>query len=110
MKHTQLGEFEELVLLVVAVLHGEGYGISILEEIERHTGRRPSVSSIHTTLNRLEKKGFVKSRTGKAEPVRGGRAKRLYAIEASGQQAVAEARRIREQLWKLLPKLSFRYA
>ncbi len=109
MKGTQLGEFEELVLLVVAVLHGQGYGINICEEIERHTGRRPSVSTVHTTLNRLEKKGFIRSRTGPAEPVRGGRSKRLYTIQGAGQKALEQVRRQRERLWSLIPNKSLGY-
>lgn len=61
MKGTQLGEFEELVLLIVGILNGEAYGVSILKDIEEHTGRKVTVSTIHTALYRLEEKGFVES-------------------------------------------------
>ena len=110
MKGTHLGEFEELVLLIVGVLNSKAYGVSVMDEIESQIGRKVSVSSIHTTLSRLEKKGFIESFVGEASPVRGGRSKRLYRINMEGQQALDRVRQQREQLWNLIPKLPFRYA
>ena len=104
MKGTHLGEFEELVLLIVGILKGEAYGISVLDEIEQHTGRKASVSTIHTTLNRLEKKGFIESYVGGASSTRGGRSKRLYRINSEGQYALERVRMQREKLWSLMPK------
>ena len=103
MKGTQLGEFEELVLLVVGILNGEAYGISILKDIEEHTGRKVTVSTIHTALYRLEEKGFVESFIGGASKARGGRSKRLYKVTAEGKAALATARQIRDRLWDLMP-------
>ena len=80
MKGTHLGEFEELVLLTVGILQGNAYGITVLDQIEEHTDRRVSISTIHSTLNRLEKKGFIESYVGGASATRGGRSKRLYKI------------------------------
>ena len=110
MKGTHLGEFEELVLLAVAILDGNAYGISVLDEIEQHTGRKVSVSTIHTALNRLEKKGFVESYKGGASPTRGGRSKRLYRIQMEGRAALSRVREQREKLWSLMPKTSFGHA
>lgn len=107
MKGTHLGEFEELVLLTVGVLDGNAYGVSVMDEIETHTGRRASVSTIHSTLNRLEKKGFIESYTGGASPTRGGRSKRLYRINLAGQRALERVRMQREKLWRLMPKSNF---
>lgn len=106
MKGTHLGEFEEMVLLIVGILHGEAYGISVLKEIEEHTGRTVTVSTIHTALYRLEDKGFVESYVGGASSERGGRSKRLYKIAADGKVALENARSLREKLWKLMPKTS----
>ena len=106
MKGTHLGEFEELVLLTVGILNGEAYGITVMDEIATHTGRQVSVSTVHATLNRLEKKGFIESYTGGATPTRGGRRKRLYRINLAGQRALTKVREQREQLWSLLPKFS----
>ncbi|MEL7121774.1 MAG: PadR family transcriptional regulator [Bacteroidota bacterium] len=109
MKGTHLGEFEELVLLTVGILNGEAYGISVMDEIEKHTERRVSISTIHTTLSRLEKKGFIESYIGGASATRGGRSKRLYKINMEGSRALEKARTQRDKLWNLLPKNLFGY-
>ena len=110
MKGTNLGEFEELVLLVVAILHDNAYGISVMDEIVAQTSRKASVSTIHSTLNRLEKKGFIESYVGGASATRGGRSKRLYRINAAGEQALQQVRAQREKLWNLIPKNRLGYA
>ncbi len=107
MKGTHLGEFEELVLLTVGILDGNAYGITVMDEIEAHTGRRVSVSTIHATLNRLLDKGFVESYAGPATPVRGGRSKRLYRMNLSGHRALEKVRLQREKMWNLMPKSAF---
>jgi PadR family transcriptional regulator PadR len=103
MKGTHLGEFEELVLLIVGILNGDAYGISILAEIEEKTGRKVTVSTIHTALYRLEEKEYVTSQVGGASKARGGRSKRLYEITSAGRQALALSRDVRENLWNLMP-------
>ncbi len=110
MKGTQLGEFEELVLLSVGVLNGQAYGVNILDNILENIGRKVTVSTIHTALYRLEKKGFVSSYYGGESNKRGGRRKRLYEITAIGFRTLSEAKSQREKLWKLLPNFSFNYA
>ena len=109
MKGTHLGEFEELVLLTVGILSGNAYGITVMDEIEKNTDRRASISTIHSTLNRLEKKGFIESYVGGASAKRGGRSKRLYRISMAGQHALEKVRLQREKLWSLMPKNTFGY-
>lgn len=104
MKGTHLGEFEELILLTVGILNGDAYGVSVLDEIEEHTDRSASISTIHSTLSRLEKKGFIESYVGGASATRGGRSKRLYKITSPGQHALEKVKMQREKLWSLLPK------
>ena len=103
MKGTYLGEFEELVLLVVGILYENAYGVTVAEEIEKQTGRTVSISAVHTALYRLEEKGFVKSALGGATQARGGRRKRIYLITASGKAALSEVRLMRNRLWELIP-------
>ncbi|MEZ5040852.1 MAG: PadR family transcriptional regulator [Saprospiraceae bacterium] len=107
MKGTHLGEFEELILLAVGVLNGDAYGISVMDEIETHTDRKVSISTIHATLYRLEMKGFIESYTGGASATRGGRSKRLYRINMAGHKALEKVRLQREKLWNLMPKTAF---
>ena len=105
MKRVTIGEFEELCLLTVGVLNEDAYGISVKDEIKNRTGRDVTISSIHSTLVRLEKKGLLKSTMGGANEVRGGRAKRIFEMTATGKQAVNDARELRNQLWTDIPKL-----
>jgi DNA-binding PadR family transcriptional regulator len=108
MKGTQLGEFEEIVLLTVALLYDEAYSVAVLEEIERRLDRPMSLGAVHRSLERLEEKGLVRSRFGEATAERGGRRKRLFTMTATGEKALAEARRIRNELWNAIPEAAFK--
>ncbi|MEM9324614.1 MAG: helix-turn-helix transcriptional regulator [Bacteroidota bacterium] len=104
MKGSQLGEFEELVLLVVGVLGQSAYGVSVTEEIEKQTGRGVSLSAVHTALYRLEEKSFINSVIGGATQKRGGRRKRLYTITSAGKANLNQIRLVRNRLWDLIPQ------
>jgi DNA-binding PadR family transcriptional regulator len=104
MKRTYLGEFEEVVLLTVAVLNGQAYGLLVVEELEKQTGRSVSLSAVHASLQRLEEKGFVNSRMGGATQERGGRRKRFFTITVAGNRALQEIQEVRSHLWSLMPK------
>jgi PadR family transcriptional regulator, regulatory protein PadR len=103
MKGNILGELEELVLLTIAVLDQEAYGVAVTQEIEQQTGRVVDFSSVHTTLKRLQEKGFLRSEMGGATPERGGRRKRLYTITTAGFQAIREVQQTRSRLWEQIP-------
>jgi PadR family transcriptional regulator PadR len=94
-----LGELEELILLMVALIGRDAYGVSITEELEKQTGRVISISAAHAALHRLEEKGFVKSKMGGASIERGGRRKRLFQITAYGRQTLLEIRDMRSTIW-----------
>ena len=108
MKGTNLGEFEELVLLTVVVLQENAYSIAITDEINRTTGRKVAFGVVHSALNRLEKKGLCDSKMGGSTKVRGGRRKRLYTISSSGKLALLKVRDQRAALWKLIPDAVFK--
>ncbi|MEZ0484607.1 PadR family transcriptional regulator [Fibrella aquatica] len=103
MKRAFLGEFEEVVLLTVAILGEGAYGVTITQEIEQQTGRAVGFSTVHTTLQRLEEKGFLSSEMGGATAERGGRRKRFFTVTALGRKALAEVKQVRTQLWDALP-------
>ncbi len=105
MKYTQLGEFEELVLLIIGSLGENAYSISIKEEFKRHTKRNPSIGALHSAFNRLEKKGFLESYEGGATNKRGGRSKRFYIITAYGRKALDDSFELRSTLYHSLPQL-----
>ncbi|GAA4447016.1 hypothetical protein GCM10023189_02830 [Nibrella saemangeumensis] len=103
MKRAFLGEFEEVVLLTVAVLDEEAYGVTITQELEQKIGRAVGFSTVHTTLQRLEEKGYLSSRMGGATAERGGRRKRFFMVTATGRKALHEVKLVRDELWRALP-------
>lgn len=105
-KH-KLGELEEIVLLVVAILHGEAYGIAIINEMKERLDRKISIGSLQTVLRRLEQKGYVISELGEATKVRGGKRKRFFTITNFGKDALQEARDQRLGLWNAIPRIIF---
>lgn len=101
-----LGELEELVLLLVALLENEAYAVSIMEELKKQAGREISLSAVHAVLHRLEEKGFVRSRMGGASDERGGRRKRMFSITAYGRDVLEEQRNLRNLIWNQIGKIS----
>src|ERR671916_2069891 len=108
MTHQGLGEFEQLVLLAIVHLRGEAYGIPIVDEIERRTGRSVSRAAVYITLRRLEEKGFVSSWMSEPTPERGGKGRRYVKLEAEGARALIEARQAAERMWQGLNVASLR--
>lgn len=99
MKGTYLGEFEEIVLLTVGILHEEAYGNSVKEEIEERTKRKVNLSAIHSALYRLEGKGFLESKMGETTQQRGGKRKKIFKVTNYGQRALTSSKELREGLW-----------
>ncbi|MEM6630071.1 MAG: helix-turn-helix transcriptional regulator [Bacteroidota bacterium] len=106
MRRINLGELEELVLLIVAVLNNKAYGVAVMQEIDRQTGREVNISAIHSCLRRLEEKGYLSSDWGKSSSQRGGRRKRLYTVTQAGFKALIALKETREKLWTQIPQIS----
>ncbi len=107
MNKTYLGEFEELILTMVAVIGEEAYGNALVKEIKSQLDRDVNLSAVHITLYRLEDKGLVKSQMGGATMTRGGRRKRYFQITNSGLNLIRDLQEQKLKLWKLLPQLRF---
>ncbi|MEO9484176.1 MAG: helix-turn-helix transcriptional regulator [Ekhidna sp.] len=108
-KSYQLGELEELVLMIVGILNEEAYGVKVMDEIQDQIGRKVNISAVHTVLDRLEKKEFVSSYMGGASAERGGRRKRLFRITAEGSKAITYVHETRNELFKQIPKTILGY-
>jgi len=107
MIETRLGEFEEVLLLLTGILGDENaYAFRIAEEFESQTGRAVSIGAVHSTLDRLEGKGFLKSEMGKPTTERGGRRKRIFTITALGKKVLKESRDFKVALWQQYPAFS----
>ena len=103
MSRHHLGEFEEIVMLTVAILHDKAYGIAVINEIESRLERKVSIGSLQTVLRRLEKKGYLKSAFGEATQQRGGKRKRFFSVTNFGRQAIEETKDQRLSLWNAIP-------
>ena len=100
-----LGEFEELVLTLVAGLQDDAYGAAIADEIETRMKRTVNLSAVHVTLYRLEDKGYIKSSLGGGTKERGGRRKRIYTVTSAGMAMLRAMKEARVDLWKMVPQL-----
>jgi len=94
-----LGEFEQVILLAIAQLGADAYGTTIRREIEARTGREIAVGALYTALERLERKGFVRSAMSAPTPQRGGRARRHFTIEPAGAAALKRSRELLAKMW-----------
>lgn len=103
MKRTYLGEFEEIVLLLVAALDGDAYGVGLTHKLNEQTDRSVRLNQVHAALHRLEEKGMVASRLGDPTPERGGRRKLLFTVTAYGYRALQDSKSVRDQLWDNVP-------
>ena len=104
MKRTFLGEFEEVVLLVVAACAQQPYGVTVWEQVQQQTNRSITISAVHATLYRLEEKGYLSSQMGGATAERGGRRKRYFTLTVTGSRALVEIQAIRARLWQAIPE------
>jgi DNA-binding PadR family transcriptional regulator len=101
-----IGELEELILLAVCILDGDGYGVSVKNEVERHTGRTILLGAIHITLYRLQDKGLLESQLGGSSDKRGDRRKRLFRITKKGMEQLQASQEVRQKMWALIPQLN----
>ncbi len=102
MKGDRLGEFEELLLLAIYALGDDTYGVPVQQHVERAARRNVSMGAVYAALDRLERKGYVRSLTGEATAVRGGKRKRHFSITAEGRQVLRDVRSVRERLWRTI--------
>jgi PadR family transcriptional regulator len=100
MSREALGEFEQMVLLAVLHLGDEVYGVPIVDEIERRTGRTVAPAAVYITLRRLEQKGLLSSWMSDPTPERGGKARRCVKVTRAGLDMLRESRQVIDQMWK----------
>ncbi|MEP6734682.1 MAG: helix-turn-helix transcriptional regulator [Chryseolinea sp.] len=101
-----LGELEELVLMMVALLSNDAYGVTIVDALKEKAERNISISAVHAVLHRLEEKRFVKSKMVSGTAERGGRSKRLFKITTYGLSTLEDLRERRDKIWGLISKSS----
>lgn len=95
-----LGEFEQIVLLAIIQLGDDVYGVPIVDEIQRRTGRAVAPAAVYITLRRLEQRGLVTSWLSDPSPQRGGKARRCVKITRAGVESLRAARKVIDQMWQ----------
>jgi PadR family transcriptional regulator, regulatory protein PadR len=100
MSRPTLGTLELSALLAVVRLGDDAYGLAVRQDLAERTGRELSVGAVYTTLQRLEDKGFLRSRASAPLPVRGGRSRRHYALTGAGARAIRDAERHAASIWE----------
>lgn len=110
MKGDYIGELEELILLTVGILYPEAYGVAVMDELERQSGRSLNISAVHAVLTRLEEKGLLKSQMSDPTDERGGRRKRIFQLTAAGKRSLEEALELRNNLYNQIPKIALQFS
>src|SRR3954467_1161792 len=99
-----LGSFEQAVLLAIVRLESGAYGRAILKDVQVRLERDVAAGAVQATLERLERKGLVRSKVGSGTPIRDGRARRFYTVLTEGVRALDEARKTHETIWRGLAR------
>jgi PadR family transcriptional regulator PadR len=102
MKGDHLGEFEELTLLAVCAVGTDAYAVPVQEYVERTAGRDVSIGAVYAALDRLERKGLLRSTVGEPTRQPGGKRKRFHAVTPLGMRTLREVRRVRERIWRAI--------
>jgi PadR family transcriptional regulator PadR len=103
----RLGDFEEVLMLIVGIVsEDDAYAYRISLEFKTQTGRSISIGATHSTLDRLENKGFLKSQIREGSTDRGERTKRIYKLTALGKRVLRESMEMRTNLWKQYPEIA----
>lgn len=111
MSTATLGTLELAAILAVSRLRDKAYGLAVKRDLAARTGRDYSAGALYTTLQRLEDKGLLTSRTSEPLPVRGGRSRRHFTLTGAGARALRDAERHATSIWAgvgrtLRPKLA----
>lgn len=97
-KGEYLGEFEQIVLLILAAFSEPASGREVYDHLVRTTGRQPSVPAVYITLSRLQDKNLVES--GRIRPDPASKSIKTFAITAAGAAALNRSREQLDQLWR----------
>jgi DNA-binding PadR family transcriptional regulator len=101
-----LAEFELYIMLALARLGDDAYGVSIRQEIEAKTGRPVSIGAVYATLARLGDKGLVEFHTSDPLPVQGGRSRKYFHLTPDGRGALRHSTEMLSRMMEGAPMRS----
>jgi DNA-binding PadR family transcriptional regulator len=105
MSREGIGNFELMVLLAVAQVGEDAYGVPVARMLKEKSGRAVLLGSVYAALARLEAKGLVRSVMGDATAERGGKAKKYFRMTAKGVREIRDTQKTFYALWRGLPAL-----
>ena len=91
---------EELLLLTVWKLQEDAYSLSVQDAMAQLLGKAVSIGAVYIPLERLAKRGLLKTREAAPTEKRGGRRKRFYEVTAKGQAALATIDLLQKKAWE----------
>ena len=103
-----LSRKEELLLLTIWKLEDNAYGVTVREQVSKVTQKYWSIGAVYDVLDRLTRKGFVKTTISNPIAERGGKSRRFYTITKAGHEALEEVKEIQSAMWADLPKPAFK--
>ena len=98
-----LSRSDEILMLAILRLKDNAYGVSIVKEVRKRTGKSLTFGSLWVSLDILNKRGFVTKRLADPTPRRGGRRKIYYSLSPKGLKALENTREFQRSLWEGIP-------
>lgn len=98
-----LSRTEEVLLIAVCRLQSDAFALTIRKEVENLTSQSFSVGGIYVPLDRLVRKGMLRTQEESGSPDRQGRPRRRFAITSQGVAALSEVRELHRTMWAGLP-------
>ncbi len=99
-----LSRADEILLMAILRLKDNAYGVTIIKEVKKSTGRELKIGALWVALDILSKKGLIEKRMGDPTPQRGGRSKIYYALTPNGLNELEKIRDFQRELWKGIPE------
>lgn len=99
-----LSRADEILLMAILKLKDDAYGVTIIQEVKKSTGRELRVGALWVALDILSKKGLIEKRMGDPTPQRGGRSKIYYTLTPNGLSELERVRDFQRNLWKDVPE------
>ena len=95
-----LGEFEQMVIAAVLRLGDDAYGVPIIDLIEETAGRPVRSGALSVTLDRMERKGLIRSELRDPTEERAGRARRYILVTPKGLELARQSREALLNVWR----------
>lgn len=100
-----IGEFEQVVLLATLQLKDQAHAPGISRMLEEDAGRPVSRGALYSTLDRLERKGYLEWRIEGSSSDGDGQPKRRFSVTDEGIEVLRASREMLLTLWQGLDEV-----